>query len=164
MKISEARNLLSAIVTVQNSPAARKVKFAYALARNKKILTPIEESVSEVEAQLAENEVVKAFEEDRIRLLTEAAEKDSMGRPVIENNQFKLTDPDALARISEELLEKHPKASDEMAAHNAKIEELIQKDEEVNLYKIPLEDFPDEISDLPPYIMDMLMLIVKDED
>ena len=163
MKVSEIVTLMNVISHVQTSAASNKVKFAYMLARNKKLLTPIIDSANESLGSKEETATLARYEEERIRRFKEAAEVGEDGNPVVENDTYKIVGGDKAEEAIVEALEKDfPGAADLMTKRRERFAEVMETNEEVTLYTLPISEWPDLPETVRGDIMDVLMVLVAD--
>lgn len=118
-------------------------KFSFGISRNIAILKPeIESLVKATEA----TEEYKAYDAERIELCKKHSEKDANGEAVLENNEFKIINRKEFNKELEELNKKHQKAIDARDEQIKEVNDLLEKDTEVTLYKIKLSEVPEEIT------------------
>ena len=113
-------------------------KFAYAVARNLKLLAPVKEAFME-QIDPSKNPIMQAYDADRVASLTEIAEKNPDGSPVVVENQFVISDPAEQTRVLAEVLARHPDLPAEQTRLNNLIREL-QEAEEPNISFYMIDD------------------------
>lgn len=136
-KIIETYNALSQLKGLKG------VKFNYALLRN---TGKLELEVKILEKMTEPMDKFKAFEQARIELAKEHSKKDENGEPVTENNHFVIEDKISFDKAFETLKETHKEAIDEREKQMKEFEDLLQKENEVDLYKVKLSEIPDDIT------------------
>ena len=163
MKISEARSLLAIISQLQATELVRKPRFAYFLSKNKRVLDTVEKDFQDAVKDDAGQAIIQAFETDRLDLINKLAEKDENGNPVVANGVFKFADEAAaMAQIQALIDEKHPTALATIEAHNRKVQELSEKDDEIAVSTLPVAEWPELPQSVDPSVMDTLYLLMRD--
>jgi hypothetical protein len=128
------------------------VKFAYAVARNISILKPHVESLGKAQQPTEE---YQKFEKERIALAQKHAKKDDQGEAVTEDviqngvvvkKVFVLENKEAFLEEVKDIQEKHKEAIDAWEAQLKEFDQVLEKEEEIKLYKIKIEDVPEEIT------------------
>lgn len=119
------------------------VKFSYAIAKNISIIKP---EVESLQKSIDMTEEYKEFDAKRIELAKKHAKKDKNGEPLVVDknyvpeNEAELEKKFAvLKEENKELVEARKKQMDEF-------NELLDKQNDVKLYKISIKDIPEEIS------------------
>ena len=144
----QKEQLFAVLDALQSLSAVKSVKFAYAIAKNKKLIEAEIETIREVSHKLSEEDqaIHQEFMDKRNVIVVKYAEKDEKGNPVMTNNQYKITDIDAcnaeLKTLGEEYLELF-EALSEVEKSNA---ELLQEDSDIDFVKIKLDTIPEETS------------------
>lgn len=136
MNKAEIILLYKSIVTIfnKNLPGA---KFAYSIKRNIDLLLPEVEAIDK--AKLSSPEYME-YEQKRVDLVKNYAEKDDKGEPIIKDNEFQGVDfsnPDFVAKYSE-LNKEYEKPLKE-------INDLLNEEVDVQLYKVNIKDVPNEL-------------------
>ena len=119
------------------------VKFAYAVARNIQALKP---EVTALQEAIKQSPEYQAYEKARVDLATKHASKDEKGKPVIVGNEFAIEDQEAFDKAIEELKEKHKTTIEAREQQLKDFNELLEKDVDVTLFKVALEDVPQNIT------------------
>lgn len=159
MKIRKILLLLDAIENIQKTAAARKAKFGFILAFNKRILETIKIDIQE--SLKDENDsIIQQYDNDRIELLRKYCQKDEHGDPLIKDNKF-IIDDDNISLIYKEINEKYPNYFAMIQEKQNKINELLEENIEINLKKIKIEDFPDIPDEIYPNIMDIFLEMIE---
>ncbi len=130
--------------TLQNLNV-KGAKFNYAMAKN---LDALKAEVTALEAGLKHSEGFAAYEKKRIEILEEGAVIDeATGKPVIENNSYKLKDRTKTLADLDVLFKKNKKFIDEynkqVTDHNGLLE---QENTSFKPYKVKPEDLPEELT------------------
>lgn len=119
------------------------VKFSYAIAKNIALIKP---EVESLQKSIDMTEEYKEFDAKRIELAKKHAKKDKNGEPLVVDknyvpgNEAELEKEFAvLKEENKELVEARKKQMDEF-------NELLDKQNDVKLYKINIKDIPEEIS------------------
>jgi len=120
------------------------VKFAYAVSKNSKNLS------EEVEACQKSMEPSKGFieyEEKRITLCKEHCDKDEKGEPVVTDSHFVgLKSNNGFDKAWGLLKSEYAETIEEREKMVEEYKEFLQEEVDVELYKVNLEDVPEDIS------------------
>jgi len=145
MKNKELFTIFGAINNLSN---IKSVKFAYCLSKNKKTISDeikhIQDSVEKLDE--VNSKIEKEFEDKRIALVTEYADKDSNDQPIIENNNYKITNISEFNEKFAELKKEYPeflKKRQDITDNNNK---LLDEESELEFHKIKVDNLPDELS------------------
>jgi hypothetical protein len=125
------------------------VKFAYFIAKNKKILEEEAAIIRETLESFKNPEKFEEYESKRIEICKKMSEKDSDGNPVIISNNFVIADADIpeFEKKLEALKNKYSDVIEGQANIKKQIEDLLDEDlEDAKLLKTNLSSFPEEIS------------------
>ena len=139
MKYIEILNLADALSKL-NLPG---VKFAYAVAKNLNILKV---EVQALETARKTTEDYNKFDKERIALATKHAKKDDNGKPIVVGQNFEIENMEEFEYELAVLKEKHKEAIEKREAQLKDFEDLLQKEVEIKLHKIALEDVPQSIT------------------
>lgn len=139
MKYIEILNLADALSKL-NLPG---VNFAHAVAKN---LNLLKTEVQALETARKASDEYTVFEKERIELAKKHAKKDDKGKPVIVGQNFEIEDMESFESELATLKEKHKEAIEKREAQLKDFEDLLQKEVEINLHKISLEDVPQGIT------------------
>jgi hypothetical protein len=134
------------------------VKFGYASLRTKKYLKGIVECFQELQAPFPE---LLEFDKKRVAICEELSEKDENGKPVLEDNNFKIQEGklDELNEKVEAVREEYKEWFDKAEDRKKEIEEFLQEETEVEVHQVSIDDFPAELSAKD---MAVLECLVKD--
>ena len=123
------------------------VKFAYAVAKNKKL---IEEEVEALNEGLNPSEKFKEYDEKRVELAKEHAEKDEDGNAVMVGEEnIKSFDIKDIAKFTKDLEKIQEEYKTELEARDKQLkdyEKLMDEDTKLELQKVKLENVPEEIT------------------
>lgn len=130
---------------IANVGKLKGIKFAYGIAKNKKI---IDSEVESMQASVTATEAFLAFEKLRLELCKEYAEKDEKGKfkeikgeyviPADKREEFEI-------RLNA-YREQHKEAIDEREKQITDFREFEKAESTVEFYKIKLSDVPEDIS------------------
>lgn len=124
--------------------ALKGVKFAYGVARNIKLLEP---EVKSIEEAMKNSPEFQAYEDLRVKLAKELANKDDNGVPIIENNVFVLDgNKEEFDKKLTALQKEHEPAIKARDTQLAELRKLLEEDSSVVLHKVNLSDVPEAIS------------------
>jgi len=127
-------------------------KLAYAIARNRSRLRSVVEAIEEA------SKPVPAFEKKRVELAREMAQKDGSGNPIMMPDQKSFVVAD-MVTFNEKL--ETIRKSTKQTARDKQVEKFMEEKEEVDIYQVPFELFPDTIR---PDIMEALLPMVEEEE
>ena len=148
---------LLAVLTNSLRNVKAKAKFNYAVSRNKRILTPVVESLQEAERGDAD---IQKYFADRDQLARTHAKKDDTGRVVMAGNgMVQITDPAAFNAELAALVSTVPGMEQKLINHEAQVGQLMQQPCEVVLLQVSIEDIPDQ---LEGGVFDALLPMVSD--
>jgi hypothetical protein len=137
------------------------VKFSYFLAKNRIAIKPEVEALDE--ARKPDQEFLD-FELERVKLAQEYSDKDSSGKPMIQNGAFVIVEKlDTFDKQMEKLKKKFKSAIEQREAQMKEFDKLL-KDEYTmtNPFKISFAELPQSIE---PSIVEVLITsdLIKDE-
>ena len=112
------------------------VKFAYAVAKNTKIIEPEIDSLKEAAKS---SEKFTSYQQDFKELQMEHAEKNEKGDLVIKDEK-------AFTKALEKLQEEHREAIDGRKKQSDEIEKLLEEEVELKLLKVKKEELPEDIT------------------
>jgi hypothetical protein len=123
------------------------VKFAFCVLKNKKkIETQMEEDRVIFEQILKPSEGFNEYESKRVQLCVQFSDKDEQGNPVVENNQYKISNlfdfNTELTKISEEYQEHIDGRTKQVDEYNT----LLEEDINLDFQKVKFEDLPADLS------------------
>jgi len=154
MKKKELFQMLSVVEQVANLKGS--VKFAYAVAKNRKCLQGEVETLKEL---IKPSKEIEEFETKRVKLCQDMSEKDENGAPVIKGNVFVMADPPAFEAKFKELQEEYKVNLEEHAQKKQDFDTLLEEPSDIEFFKVKLENFPNEISAVQ---MEWLMNLVEE--
>ena len=130
-------------------------KFAYALIKN---LKKIDAEIGILnELKQANKTATLEYEKKRIDLCTKHAEKDEMGTPIIENNNYKILDVGTFTKELEDLRNVHSDDFDKQLKGEAEYINLLKEECDIDFYKMKPEDLPDNLTALQLEILEPLI-------
>lgn len=137
-------------------------KFAYGLMRNRKIL---QDEIDILQDLSKPTDGWQAFEEKRIGICRELADKDENGEPKVQGNQFLVTEKkEELDERIEKLREEHKDDLDEFERREKEFDEILDEDISIDIYKIKLSLFPEQISVYELEVLDDFIINDEEED
>ena len=121
------------------------IKFAYGIAKNKKI---VDAEIENIQTSVAVSEGFEEFEKSRTELCKEYAEKDEKGEFKNINNEYVIPE-DKKEEFNIRLdayREQHKEAIEDREKQVEDFREFEKADSNVEFYKIKLSDVPEDIS------------------
>lgn len=118
-------------------------KFAYAIARN---TDKLQSEMKAIGTAKEPSEAFKTYNTERENLAKKHAVKDDKGQPVISGNEYVVEDNDAFNKEIKALQKQHAKVIEAYEKQLEDYNKLLETESEVELYKIPLSDIPENIS------------------
>lgn len=118
-------------------------KFAYAIARN---TDKLQSEMKALDTAKEQSEAFKTYNTERENLAKKHAVKDDKGQPVVKDNQYVIEDNDAFNKEIKTLQKQHATAIEAYEKQLEDYNKLLETESEVELYKIPLSDIPENIS------------------
>lgn len=141
MTKAETRDLYLSLNKLGNK---KGVKFAYGVSRNVSLLKPEMDSLDKAVEATPE---FKAFDEKRIELVKKHSKKDDKGNPVMKNqNDYDIEDLDAFNKAFEDLKSDNQEVFDTRIKQLEEFTELMKSESEVKLFKISLDNVPEDIT------------------
>lgn len=120
-------------------------KFAYAIIKTKQNITPIVDSLMKL--QMPPKEYV-AYDRKRVEMCIEYAEKDENNKPKTSGNNYIIAE-DRKAEFDEKMTAHNVENAEVQKAFLKQIgdyNEKLNEDVEVNIHKIPLSQFPPDMT------------------
>jgi len=139
-----------------------KAKAAYGIAKNKSKVESEVKSIQEAQQKIQPAPEVLEFEEKRINLCKEAANKDDNGEPITIGPRFDIpvgAMPDFEKKI-DELREEYKEALDQKEKNDEEWVELMKEEIEIDIHQIHIDMMPDTIT---PQQIELLGEIIVDE-
>jgi len=123
--------------------------FAFAVFKNKQILDREIEAINAIKKDPGEDYI--KYEQERTNLCALHSEKDENGNPILEylpNGQqsFKIADMKKFEEEYSKLAERNKELLESIAENKKEFEEFLEKEADVELKKISIDDLPDDIS------------------
>jgi hypothetical protein len=144
-------NLWHALESVKGKKV--NIKFSYFVAKNRLSLKNEREAINEAQEP---SEVFKTYDQDRGTLAEKFADKDPNGKPIIQNNQYVITEKwNDFEKELEKLKKKYKKVIDERNEQLEKLKEFLNEEVEFEGHQIKLDNLP---SDLEPNIVEIFLV------
>lgn len=119
------------------------VKFNYAIAKNINLLKG---EVEAIQKSYEANEDFVKYDQERVELAKKHSKKDDKGEAILINgNQFDIEDLKAFQNEFNILKETHKEAISNREKQLKEVEELLEKENPIELYKIKMEEIPEDI-------------------
>lgn len=115
------------------------IEFAYSVYKNKQI---IDKKMAEVDFIRNIDPEVVEYENKRIQLCEDYSEKDSNGKPIIENDLYKIIDLNNFEKKIGELNEKYKSFLEKRQSQIDLFNTRMNEDCELNFHKIEIKDLP----------------------
>ncbi len=121
------------------------VKFNYAVAKNLNLLKPEVEALAKARQPDAE---YHRFEGERVELAKKFAQRDELGKPVVDHptQSYVLSDQEGFDAEFEKLKKAHRKAIEAREKQGKEFDALLEKSAKLKLHKIAIKDVPDDIN------------------
>lgn len=139
MTNQEIVNLFEAL----NGINLKGVKFNYSVSKNIELL---KKEINSFKESTKPSEEFAKYEKERTNLCVKHAEKDGKGKPIIENNEYKITNIEEFEKEIAELKEKNKEAIEARQAQLKEFEEFLTKENTITLFKIKVADIPADIT------------------
>lgn len=133
------------------------VKFAYAIAKNKKRVEP--EINALTDAQKLTDEF-QAYEKKRIEICNEMCKKDDDGNNVTDNGEFKIEDKPKFNKKIEKLQKEYKEDIDEQKKRIDDFNDILKAKVEMDFYNIKAEYLP---KDIKPDHLELLLDFLEGE-
>lgn len=122
-------------------------KFLYGVERN---ILKQESEIKALEKASNPSQEIQQYDQERIALCKIHANKKD-GQPIIINNAYDLSDAsgalkEEFAKAFEELKEKYKDALDKREEQMKQFDQILEEEVEIELYKIKLDNIPDDIA------------------
>lgn len=137
------RELLDFNNALKSVSELKGVKFAYAVAKNTKVIK------NEVEAILDAQKSSKEFQEydnERIELCKLMAVKDESGKPKVTQNNFDIEDKEAFDKEFNKLKKKYKEAIEDRDKQLEEFNKLLEEEVKIKLHKVKVEELPSDIT------------------
>jgi hypothetical protein len=121
------------------------VKFAYAVLKNKKI---VEDEIALLQKSVEMSVEFQEYEKSRITLCEQFADKDSEGKPIINNNQYQIENKVEFNEVVEKLKKDNIKCIEERVKQLNDYDILLQEENDIEekLSKVKEEYLPSDIT------------------
>ncbi len=133
-------------------------KFTYALAKNKRIITP---EVKAFQEMAKPSPKFQKYINKKKELLSKLSKKDEKGNPVIENNLYVMENLKEADVEMEKLIEENKEVIEEGEIAKEKFDEFMNKEIDLKLHKVKLKNVPKK--GLSPIQMEILILMIDEE-
>ena len=123
--------------------------FAFAVFKNKAILDSEIEAINSIKKDPGQDYI--DYEQERTALCETHSEKDENGKAILDYNpngtqSFKIIDTEAFGKDYEGLAKKHEDMLKGVAENKKEFEDFLEKDAEVELKMVSIDDLPEDIS------------------
>ena len=115
-------------------------KFSYFISKNKSLINPEINVLKEIEKP--SKEFLK-YEKEKLNTIIKYAVKKEDGNPLIINNQYKIDNVKGFELEHDKLKEKYKDCIKEKETKDKEIEEILNEEIEIELYKIKIDLIPD---------------------
>ena len=132
------QNTLNGMTDIKNT------KLSYAILKNLKKIDAELEIIKELQGKKVEG--YEDFENARIALCIEQADKDDNGEAIIENNAYKVTDLEAFQKELDKLEDEHREAVDAKQKQQKEFVELLNEECDLDFHKVKETDLPDDLT------------------
>ena len=147
METFKKKDLLDLFENLQKLSKLRGVKFSYAIAKNTVI---VEREIVAIKESLNPSDDFVKYENERLELAKEHAEKDEKGKPktVTENGRdiYVMKDKEKFNKAFEELKTKHKEALDKRQKQVDEYNKFLETEADIEFFKINLSEVPEDIS------------------
>ena len=151
------KDLFKILQGIDSVGELRGVKFAYAMAKNKRTITA---ELEDLQKALKESEQYTDYEKKRIELCKKHCIKDDDGNLVMQNNEFQIADKE---QFDTEITELKAGYEEAIALRGEQVKEYSELlDKPVNgvaFHKLSLSDLPENISTAQT---DMILELIED--
>lgn len=152
MKRKELYDLLNGFETVKD---LKGVKFAYARAKNKKLVLAELELLKDV---LKDSDKFVEYDKKRIKLCEVYCTKDDKGKPVIKNRKYDgLTKNEEFNKKLEKLGEEFKEVIEQKKKNAEEYQTLLDGEVDIPLHKIKLDDVPSDITGAQLESIDLIL-------
>lgn len=131
--------------------------FTIYLEEIKSKLKPYNELFTKLEEK-SQTEKYKEFEQKRISIIRECAKKDSNGEIVVKNGLVSFDNESDVVSKIEELSKDYVETLSIYEKNQELLEEFMSKEEDINIKKVSIDDFPDELIES----IDSFITIIED--
>jgi hypothetical protein len=119
------------------------VKFSYFIAKNR---SRIKDNVDILMNLSRPTDDYLKYDTERVKLAKKFSDKDKNGKPIVENNQYILTENQSKFDIElEELQGKYTEEIDKAKKRNAEFNKLLDEEVEIDEFKISIDKLPEKI-------------------
>jgi len=119
------------------------VKFAYSVVKNKKL---IEAEIKTFEEVIKPTEEFQKYEQKRVETCEKYCERQEDGKPVVENNAYKIIDKISFDKELEQLKTDSQEMLDYREQQLKEYNELLDEDTKLELVKVSVDNLPNGIT------------------
>jgi len=133
-------NVFDQIKNVASNP-----KFAYAIAKNRKL---VQSEVDAIKEAIAPAPEIKEYDQKRIAMCRDYCQMDADGQPVIAEQNF-VIDPEKQEDFNKAIEALREEYSESLEAHKDKLglaDQLLQEEVEIDFHKVLIDNFPDGLT------------------
>jgi len=138
------KQIIPLLEGLEKIKSIQDAKLAYAYTKNKRILSDELEVIQETIKALDCVKKIQEYEVKRKELLEEYAVKQD-GKPVIEDNKYKIT-PELEEKCNKEIKELFSKYENDYTEYNKKQEEINDQENPIKLHKIKQSDLTADLT------------------
>lgn len=144
IKRKEAVNLFNSFGRLGSH---KGVKFAYAIAKNKKKLESEQKAITVAQSKI-QPKAIQEFDKKRIKVCCEYADKDENGNPKLDKNNYSISEERRIEfdKAIDELQKEYEPSFKEMENNQKEFNDFLDEDIEVDLHLIPMSVVPDTIT------------------
>lgn len=117
-------------------------QFNYGVSRNITKLEPFVKALQKADEFTPE---YKEYEEKRMEILKTHSIKDTKGNPLIVGNSYQFSDKAVVEKEIENLGKEHKKALKEREEQDKAVQELLNQEQKVTLFKVKQDYLPEDI-------------------
>lgn len=132
-------------------------RFAYFIAKNKKLLQSEIEIINEIRRP---PEKYLEFERKRLDLVAFHSEKNENGDPIIQNGHFKVVDESLFSSAFKSLSKEYAEALIDAEKHEDSLKEFLSESVDFDVLTIPFKYLPDTLNSSE---IESLMSFIEDE-
>ena len=118
-------------------------KFSYGVAKN---IALLKTEIESLQKTMVASEPFKEYEQARIALAEKYSKKDESGNPIVKGNEYEIADREVFDKELIKLQTTHKVAIEERQKQIDDFNKLLEEEAKVELYKIKLEDVPEDIT------------------
>ena len=131
------------VIESKDLPPTAKLKFNYALIKNKSIIQP---EIAAIQQLGKQSDGYNLFQKERIELCKKCSKKDESGNPKLTSTNYDIENKEEFEKELGLLQLQHKPAIDEQMERAVKIQAFMAESVNVDLYKVKLTDMPELIT------------------